>query len=407
MRILYTGYRVVYVNKVVEDVMAILLIVLIISAMGIISSIAFYDTITLAPRVRQGHERVVLSGMPRNIIVTGGGSTFINPQMQAWIQKFVELYSSYGIIINYQPIGSGAGVAKLMDGALDFAITDVPLPRDTYLKLRNSSIPFIQIPIVVGAVAIVYNIPEWNKSGCGALRVSGDILADIYLGKIVYWNDPRIIDLQRVECRSVLMKVDRPIIAVHRADGSGTTALFTAFLSKISDEWRSKIGYGYTVVWPRDAIGYGVGGRGSENVAAIIKSTPYSIGYIEYGYALTLGMNIAMVRNKDGIYVEPNITTVKSALNLTGEEIPKPTGDWEGFMLNIIFREGKLSYPIVGLPIAVIRTDISPPTLYVVKKFMEWILTDGQNSSNLIEGYLPLPDILKDRMLTYLLSEGI
>jgi len=336
--------------------------------------------------------------LPRNIGVIGGGATFVNPQMQAWIQRFMDLYKDYSIVINYQSIGSGAGEAKLIDGALDFAVTDVPISRTGFEKLKSRNIPFVQIPIVAGAVSIVYNLPEWDENRCGPLRLSGEVIADIYLGKIIKWNEPAIAQLQKDICRNLLP--DKEIIGIHRADGSGTTYLFTAFLSIVNSEWNNKVGYGYTVEWPRDNIGYGIGAKGNEGVSATVKNTPYSIGYVEYGYAIQLGLKMAAIRNRDGNYVLPNTTTVLSALKyVTGIQLPKPDEYWGEYIFNILYREGSETYPIVGTPIMTLRLDVDPNKLQLIKGFLLWILTEGQKEENLVPGFLPLPKEFTERFI--------
>ncbi len=378
-------------DYIFKDTITIVIVISLIALMGMSSSILFYEYSTSisipSPTVSIALNTATI---PKNIVVIGGGSTFMNPQIQAWIQRFMDLNKGYNIVINYQSIGSGAGEAKLIDGAIDFAITDIPISKIGFERLKSRQIPFIQIPISAGAVAIVYNIPEWDENKCGPLRLVGEVIADIYLGKILRWNDPVIAQHQIDGCRNLLP--DKEIIGVHRADGSGTTALFTAFLSIVSDEWRQRVGYGYTVEWPRDSIGYGIGARGSEGVAAVIRSTPYSIGYIEYGYAIALRLNIASIRNREGNFVIPNTTTIMSALqHVNAVEIPRPNEYWGELIFKFLYREGIQSYPIVGTPIMTIRLDLDPNKLYVVREYLMWILTEGQNEENIVVGCVPLP----------------
>ncbi len=386
-------------DYILKDVIIITILVSLIALIGISSSILLYEYTTILIPSTISTTSSNISIMPRNIIIIGGGSSFMNPQIQTWIQRFMDLYKEYNIVINYQSIGSGAGEAKLIDGALDFAVTDIPISRIGFERLRSKQIPFIQIPISAGAIAIVYNIPEWDTSKCGPLKLTGEVIADIYLGKIIKWNDPAIVQLQKDECRDLLP--DKEIIGVHRADGSGTTAIFTAFLSIVSSEWNRTVGYGYTVEWPRDNIGYGIGARGSEGVAAIVKSTPYSIGYIEYGYAITIGLSIASIKNRYGNFVIPNSTTIMLALqyiNMT--DIPKPDEYWGGLIFKYLYRDGEQTYPIVGTPIAIIRLDIDVNKLYVIKRFLMWILTEGQKEENIVSGYVPLPKTFTEKFLS-------
>jgi len=392
-------------NYILRDVITVAILISIIALLGISSSILLheyeYSIASISSTLSITHNTFA---MPRNIIVIGGGSTFMNPQMQAWIQRFMDLYKDYSIVINYQSIGSGAGEAKLIDGAIDFAVTDVPISRTGFEKLKSRNIPFIQIPISLGGVAIVYNLPEWDANRCGPLRLSGEVLADIYLGKIVYWDDQKIKDIQIPECRDILPH--KEIIGIHRADGSGTTYLFTAFLSIVNSDWNNTVGYGYTVEWPRDNIGYGIGAKGNEGIAAVIRSTPYSIGYVEYGYAIQLGLSMTAIRNRDGNYVLPNTTTIMSALQyINVTDIPRPDEYWGKYIFYILYREGEQTYPIVGTPVMTIRLNTDPNRLYVVKRFLMWILTEGQKEENIVSGYVPLPKTFTEKLLSSI--EGI
>ncbi|MEM1610645.1 MAG: phosphate ABC transporter substrate-binding protein PstS [Sulfolobales archaeon] len=336
----------------------------------------------------------------RSITITGGGSTFVNIQMQSWIQKFRSVSGGL-VIVNYQPIGSGAGEAKWFDRSLDFGAADVPISNATYQRLVASGSDFIQIPIIAGSVAIIYNLPQWDENRCGALRLSGEVLADIYLGKIIYWDDDRVKELQIEECRALLPH--EPIRAIHRSDGSGTTALFTLYLSEVSEEWRTRIGYGYTVEWPRDALGYGEGGRGSDGVSAKVKGTAYSIGYVEYAYAIVNKLPTASLRNKDGNFVKPTPETVSEALKQGAKNLPPPNAYWGDVPKSFINREGPNTYPIAGLSYIFIYKDIAkdPDMAKAVSAFLKWILTEGQKPENLVEGYLPLPPELAKIAVKY------
>jgi len=328
--------------------------------------------------------------LPKNVVVTGGGSSFINPQMQAWINVFVNMHNDSNIVINYQSIGSGAGESKLLDGSLDFSGTDVPISNQSVSKLKAANASFLQIPIIAGATAIVYNVPEWNDSSCGPIKLTGEVLADIYMGKIIYWDDSRIKELQSAQCASQLPH--KEIIGVHRSDGSGTTALFTTYLSMLSSEWNSTVGHGYTVQWPRDSMGFGLGAKGSEGVSATVKSTPYSLSYVEYGYAISLNLSMALLKNKYGNFVLPNTTTVSSALNSVDfSNIPKQGEYWGDYAAKLLNTGGQLSYPIVGTPIITLRLDIQPSKLQVLQAFLIWALTEGQKEKYIVQGYLPLP----------------
>ncbi len=337
----------------------------------------------------------------RQVYVVGGGATFINPQMQKWIRDYME-ETGGRVVVNYQSIGSGAGEAKWLEGALDFGVSDIAISKAGYEKLLASGKKFIQVPLVAGSVAIVYNLPEFAEAGC-VLRLSGEVVADTYLGNIIKWSDPRIVELQEERCRGRLP--DKEIFGVHRSDGSGTTALFTMYLTLVSREWAEKIGYGYTVTWPRDALGLGEGGRGNEGVSAKVQNTPYSIGYVETAYAIQLKLPVAALRNRDGYFVLPNETTVSEALKRAALELPGPHEFWGDLPLrHYMNREGRLSYPIVGTPVAFVYLDVPAETSRALYDFLKWVLTKGQMREHLVEGFLPLPEELRARALQYLES---
>ncbi|MEM4833151.1 MAG: phosphate ABC transporter substrate-binding protein PstS [Sulfolobales archaeon] len=333
------------------------------------------------------------------VYITGGGATFINPQMQAWIRVFMEKTGGT-ISINYQSIGSGAGEAKWLEGALDFGASDIAISKTGYERLKESGKRFIQIPIIAGSVALVYNLPRFSEAGC-TLRLTGETIADIYLGKIIRWSDPRIVELQEDRCRDFLP--DAEIFGIHRSDGSGTTALFTMYLSLVSREWAEKVGYGYTVTWPRDALGLGEGARGNEGVSAKVQATPNSIGYVELAYAIQLKLPVAMLRNRDGYFVYPNATTVMEALRVAAKELPSPQEFWGDLPLkHYINREGRLSYPIVGTPAVFMYVDLPKDLADALYEFFKWVLTEGQKPENIVEGFVPLPEEMRVKALQYL-----
>ncbi len=336
---------------------------------------------------------------PTRTYVVMGGATFINPQMQAWIKKYMGSVDA-SAVIEYQSIGSGAGEAKLVDKALDVGVSDVGISKVGYEKLVNSGRKFIQIPLIAGAVAVIYNIPEWDEGKCGPLKLTGEVLVDIYLGKIIYWNDDRIKSLQVEQCGDLLPR--KEIVGIHRSDGSGTTALFTTFLSKVSREWLENVGYGYTVEWPRDKLGLGEGGKGNEGVTAKVQATKYSIGYVEVAYAIQQKLPVASIRNKDGNFVVPNTTTIAAALSVAAPELPQPEAFWGDLPMSYMYREGVNSYPIVGTPVAIIDLELDVHKLNTIKKFFRWVLTEGQRSGNVVEGFIPLPETLASKAVQYL-----
>ncbi len=316
-------------------------------------------------------------------IVNGAGASFLNPQMQAWASKYYELTKGR-IQVNYQSIGSGAGQAKFREGVLDFAGSDPPLKADIYKEFKEKG-GIIQFPVIIGAIVIVYNLPNVES---GKLRLTGEVVAKIYLGEIMYWDDPRIKELNP--------ELDLPhekIIAVHRSDGSGTTRVFTAYLAKVSEEWKNKVGSDFTVSWPVDEIGNGVGGKGNEGVAAAVKQNLYSIGYVETAYAYEVGLKTALIRNKDGNYVLPTRETVESAAKALVQILPRADEDWSNvFPDETVDAPGRESYPITSYSFVILRQVYDDPVkIAILKEFFQWVLTEGQKDENVVRGYEPLP----------------
>ncbi len=316
-------------------------------------------------------------------IVNGAGATFLNPQMQAWASKYYELTKGR-IQVNYQSIGSGAGQAKFREGVLDFAGSDPPLKADIYQEFKEKG-GIIQFPIIIGTIVIVHNLPNVES---GKLKLTGEIVAKIYLGEIMYWDDPRIKELNP--------ELDLPhekIIAVHRSDGSGTTRVFTAYLAKVSEEWKNKVGSDFTVSWPVDQLGNGVGGKGNEGVAAAVKQNPYSIGYVETAYAYEVGLKTALIRNRDGNYVLPTRETVESAAKALVQILPRADEDWSNvFPDETVDAPGRESYPITSYSFIILRQVYDDPVkVAILKEFFHWVLTEGQKDENVVRGYEPLP----------------
>jgi len=225
--------------------------------------------------------------------ILGAGSTFVYP-------LFSKIFSEYntitGVQVNYQSIGSGGGILQLTNKTVDFGQSDAPLKDDQAAKI---GVPVLHIPMVSGAVVITYNLPGVTAS----LNLTPDVIADIYLGKITTWSDPRITSINKGVAIPAF-----PILVAHRSDGSGTTAIFTNYLSKVSPDWSTKVGAGGSVNWP-----VGLGGKGSEGVSGLVKQTPGSIGYVELIYALQNKMEFATIKNKKGKFIVPSIASVTAA----------------------------------------------------------------------------------------------
>jgi len=228
--------------------------------------------------------------------ILGAGATFPYP---LYSKMFSEYNTKTGIQVNYQSIGSGGGILQLTNKTVDFGASDGPMNDEQTKKI---GVPVLHIPIVSGAVVITYNLPGNNNN----IVLTADVIADIFLGKIAKWNDPRIISKNKgVDIPAF------PILVAHRSDGSGTTAIFTNYLSKVSPDWQKKVGSGGAVNWPT-----GLGGKGNEGVSGLVKQTPGAIGYVELIYALQNKMDYAKVVNKNGKIILPSIVSVTAAGNI-------------------------------------------------------------------------------------------
>ncbi len=314
------------------------------------------------------------------VILSGAGASFLAPQMFEWARLFKDVS---GIKVEYQSVGSGAGRDMFFNKVVHFAGSDPPLSKELYNKYKGE---VMQIPVVVGAVAIVYNIPDLPREA--TLCLSGEVLALIYKGEIKYWNDDRIIAINP-ELKNVLPREE--IIAVHRSDSSGTTSVFTTYLNKVAPSMWSRELVGFTVDWPVDRVGRGVGGKGNEGVTQVVKTTPYSIGYVELSYAVTQNLPIAAIRNSEGVCVKPTVETVQSTLVNTARQLPQsPLDDWSDVLYTMLNAEGRNSYPIISFSyIFVYRKYPDAQVVQALKEFIKWILTDGQK--HMVPGYLPLP----------------
>jgi len=297
--------------------------------------------------------------------VLGAGSTFDNPLFS---KMFSEYNKTTGLKVNYQSIGSGGGIQQLTSKTVDFGASDGFLngKQDSAL-----SAPVVHIPVTAGAVVISYNLPEVKDT----LMLTPDVLANIFLGNIKKWNDPKIAAINK---GVKLPATD--IVVAHRSDGSGTTAIFTSYLDKVSDAWHTKVGKGGSVNWP-----VGLGGKGNEGVAGSIKQTPGAIGYIELAYAIQNSMAFAKMQNKAGNYITPSIASVTAAANI---EIPV---DAKVMLTNTDAADG---YPIAGLSWVLIYkeqkySNRSADKATKMLKMIQWMIHDGQQFSSPLN-YAPL-----------------
>ncbi|MEW6409902.1 MAG: phosphate ABC transporter substrate-binding protein PstS [Nitrospirota bacterium] len=304
-------------------------------------------------------------------IINGAGATFPYPLYSKW---FYQYEKNTGIKINYQSIGSGGGIQQVKAGTVDFGASDAPLPKEEIDKHG-----LIQFPTVAGAVAVAYNLPG-IPSG---LKLTSEIVADIYLGKVTKWTDQRIREIN-----PNLRIPDLPLIVVHRSDGSGTTNIFTWFLSDINQEWKTRVGSGTSVKWP-----VGLGGKGNEGVAGLVRQTRGAIGYVELAYALQTKMSYAMLRNRDGNFVYPTIETTKAAA--ANADVPPE------FYVKFTYSKGKDSYPIAGFTYLILRKNMDRSKLSTILKFVEWAYKNGDGHAKELH-YVPMPESLKIKVLTAL-----
>ncbi|RZL43615.1 MAG: phosphate ABC transporter substrate-binding protein PstS [Variovorax sp.] len=298
--------------------------------------------------------------------ITGAGASFPAPLYAKWASDYNK---ATGVKINYQSVGSGAGLKQIEAKTVDFGASDAPL-KDEELQAKG----LIQFPTVVGGVVPVVNIQGIKP---GELKLNGQVLGDIYLGKITKWNDPAIKALN-----GSLALPDATIAPVRRADGSGTSFAFTNYLSQVNPEWKSKVGEGTAVNWPT-----GAGGKGNEGVAAFVGRLPNSIGYVEYAYVKQNKMTFAQLQNASGAYVSPDDDTFKAAA---------AGADWNKSFYQILNNKpGKDAWPITtGTFILVHKVQDKPANAAAVLKFFEWAYKSGDKTAIDLD-YVPMPDNVK------------
>ena len=304
------------------------------------------------------------------VSLQGAGATFPNPLYQKWLSEYGKLHSN--IRIDYQSIGSGGGIKQLKEQTVDFGASDAPM-KDEDLKSAPGAI--LHIPTVLGAVVITHNL-----QGVTQLRFSPEVIADIFLGKIKKWNDPKIA----ADNPGVTLPAN-DITVVHRSDGSGTSAVFTDYLSKVSAEWKEKVGSGTSPSWP-----IGIGGKGNEGVTGQVKNTPNTIGYVELAYAVQNKLPVAQIKNASGSFVEPSIDAVSAAAAASAANMP------EDLRLSITNASGAQAYPISSYTyILVYKEQKDAAKGKALVDFLWWGIHDGENFAKELQ-YAPLPaDIVK------------
>jgi phosphate transport system substrate-binding protein len=298
--------------------------------------------------------------------LNGAGATFPNPMYSKWFSEYHKLHPE--IQINYQPIGSGGGIRQVINGTVDFGATDGPMTDD---MLKEAKTKILHMPTVLGADVPAYNIPGVSAE----LKFTPDALAGIFLGKITKWNDKAI-----TSANPGVNLPDKDIIVVHRSDGSGTTYIWTDFLSKISPEWQSQVGKGTSVKWP-----IGLGGKGNEGVAGSIRQLQGSIGYVELIYAVQNNITYGSVKNAAGSFVKASLDSVTAA----AASAPKMPAD---FRVSITNAPGKDAYPISSFTWLLIPAQSKDAAHgKILADFLNWMVTDGQKMTAALS-YAPLPE---------------
>ncbi len=304
--------------------------------------------------------------------LTGAGATFPYPIYSKWFSEYSAAHP--GVEVNYQSIGSGGGIRQVTAGLVDFGASDMPMTDE---MLSQSKIKLIHIPTVLGAVVPVYNVP-----GATDIRFSGDVLADIYLGKISNWNDARI-----AKDNPGVKLPDQKIIVVHRSDGSGTSFIFTDFLSKVSKDWSEGPGKGTSPSWP-----VGVGGKGNEGVAGLVRQMPGAIGYVELIYALQNHISFGTVKNASGNWVKASIEGVTDA----AAGIKAMPADYR---VSITDAPGANAYPISSFTYLLVPVDAANPgNRAVLKDMLSWMIKSGEGEVSALS-YAPLPESLQQKVL--------
>jgi phosphate transport system substrate-binding protein len=301
----------------------------------------------------------------------GAGATFPYPLYSKW---FSEFQKKSGVEINYQSIGSGGGINQLLKGTVDFGASDAPM---TDQELSKSSSPIVHIPTVLGAVVLAYNLPEMKAP----LKLSPEVVADLFAGKIQKWNDPKIAALNPGAALPATA-----VLPVYRADGSGTTAIFTDYLTKVSPEFKASVGSGKSVKWPA-----GLGGKGNEGVTGVIKQTPGAIGYVELVYAESNKMPVAQLKNAAGQFVMPTLESVTAAAQGALKTMPAD------YRVSITNAEGRKAYPISGFTYLLVQKSGKGAKQQAIKDLLKWTVTEGQKMAPALS-YAPLPQELASKI---------
>jgi phosphate transport system substrate-binding protein len=300
------------------------------------------------------------------LLLNGAGSTFGYPIYSRWFSVYAKQHPD--IHFNYQSIGSGGGIRMLMDKTVVIGASDAPLSD---AQMKKAPAPVLHFPTVLGAVSITYNLPGFKKE----LRLTGPLIADIFMGKVTKWNDPALEKLN-----PGVKLPDRPIAVVHRSDGSGDTYIFADYLSKVSPDWAKQVGRAVSLNWPT-----GIGGKGNEGVTALVRETPYAIGYVTLIYALETDMPVAEVENRDGNWIKPSLKSVTAAAAGAAANMPAD------FRVSITDAPGADTYPISSFTWMIVYTKQEDHAKgEALKHFLRWMLHQGQKYAAPMN-YAPLP----------------
>ena len=311
------------------------------------------------------------------LLINGAGATFPYPIYSKWFDQF---HKANGAQINYQSVGSGAGIKQVTEGTVDFGASDGPMNDDQLKAYRaKNGTGILHFPTVLGAAVPTYNIPGVNET----LNFTPDALAGIFLGRISKWNDPAIANANK--------GVNLPgndIVVIHRSDGSGTTYIWTDYLSKVSGDWKDKVGKGTSVNWP-----VGLGGKGNEGVSGLLKQTPNAIGYVELIYAAQNKISYGTVKNLAGTFVKADLASVSEAAAGASKTMP------DDFRVSITNAPGKNAYPISSFTWLLIPEKFKDATKRdTIKNFVKWAITDGQDVAESLS-YAKLPKEVVDKEL--------
>ena len=295
----------------------------------------------------------------------GAGATFPYPLYSKWFSEFQK--AKGGVEINYQSIGSGGGIRQLLAGTVDFGASDAPMTDEELAKAKG---PVLHIPTALGAVVMSYNLPGVPTG----LKFTPELIADLYLGKIQKWDDTKIAAVNPgIKLPSLA------VIHVYRSDGSGTTAIFTDYMAKVSPAFKSSVGAGKAVKWPT-----GLGGKGNEGVTGVIKQTPGAVGYVELVYAASNSLAVGQIKNSSGVFVSPTLEGVTAAAQGALKAMPKD------FRVSITDSAGKASYPISSFTYLLVYQAGAADKTAMLKDLLTWCLKDGQKLASTLN-YAPLP----------------